>query len=1228
MALSVPKGTKKSMNDESTKNMEQVQSEQDSPMSRTPSNFEAEVELGDTVIKNASEESETHTDGSVFTSEYSNQLARDRYVASSAKSKAEQYRKKYKSLLSGSQEGEEVRKKQEEKQQKYGEEVVFFSEQGQEPEESGEQPSGQMQETVEGAAEATRQAAQHPVANIAGGVLDATQELINAGIDTANFIETKFGIDAIPENARVDEISKLIPKSDNPIDNLMRSSVKFVTGFAAGMKGANKLVKTQSFFGNSSKALAVGAIADYAMTNPNEELLSNWVQESGLKNPVTNYLAAKEGDTNAEVRLKAALEGAGLGLMTEGVFSTLKGIKSLRKFKRAKKGFDAGKMGKDVDQALKEIDEVPPPVDEEYLKNVEDLESKKPLTIETQRMEGVDGQDVVRETPKIDLTAINTRVQLEEMVQEHSKNFAKQIDDARRGVQTHEETTKLARLLDMDAEELYQRRLGQSSNAEELMAMTDIVTAAGKDLKRIATKFKDGQATAKELTDAIEHFQAMHSEFSGATAEAGRALNIMKKAKIETDQAMLPQIENEIKEMYGEKDLAKMANRLADMQPEQVSRAVSKSKKAKLSDAIFEVYANGLLSSGVTFAKNIVSTSISTLGGLAETAIAEGLGKGRGAIANTALAKGARKIPVAGKMVPSGVGADVYAGHTRMKIMALQQSMADAMHLAGKAFKEGESYFDSFSKIETLMQPSFKADTFGIDGSTLLGQVAKPSVDAMGSVIRVPGRGLMAGDEFFKFLNYRMDLYTQAYDRAAAKGLQGEDMARDMAETISRPPKDVGMKALDFAREQTFTTPLRGNAFDFMKGLRSIPGGRFNFPFLRTNINIVRYGVERSPLINMALPSVRKSMKQGGAARDMVLAKSALGGAAMITAGNMYLSGKLTGSLPKNPEVREIWRLAGIEPNSILLDGKYISYEGLGPISQILKLTADFGRLTDYALNTADRSVEEDRKEIGLSIMVTIGNYLTPEYLIENISTISEIVQGDNLRAFEKFVAQKSASAVPFSSLQRDIREKVDPIRRDTRADATTEFPYSIFESSMNSIANTIPGLSEDLPAAKNIFGETIDYAPGIDSGIASPIYSSKKTDDPVSLELFRVGVVDQNIHAGSGPVEKQLSIGMPSRVIEDEGVQVALTDKQYNDYVMLAAGQRDSRKTLKQKLKDEMDSTKYRKATDEMKKLRLGKIIRAMRQKAEATLIKEYPSIKTEILEGVRELEKAVKGR
>jgi hypothetical protein len=115
--------------------------------------------------------------------------------------------------------------------------------------------------------------------------------------------------------------------------------VEGVSQFTAGMVGAGKFLKAfgvgaaapVSTLGKFALTTGKAAMADATVFDPHAERLSNLIEDHpALKNPVTDFLAAKPTDGAAEGRMKNALEGFLSGAALEGLVHGVKAIKLAR----------------------------------------------------------------------------------------------------------------------------------------------------------------------------------------------------------------------------------------------------------------------------------------------------------------------------------------------------------------------------------------------------------------------------------------------------------------------------------------------------------------------------------------------------------------------------------------------------------------------------------------------------------------------------------------------------------------------------------------------------------------------------------------------------------------------------------------------------------------------------------------------------------------------------------
>lgn len=100
--------------------------------------------------------------------------------------------------------------------------------------------------------------------------------------------------------------------------------------------------KTKTAFGiRLARDTVAGAVVDWSFYEEGEERLSNMIQSSPeLANPITEFLAAEEDETEAEARFKQALEGSVMGLGVDLVTEGLKSLRGLRRIRDANGSID------------------------------------------------------------------------------------------------------------------------------------------------------------------------------------------------------------------------------------------------------------------------------------------------------------------------------------------------------------------------------------------------------------------------------------------------------------------------------------------------------------------------------------------------------------------------------------------------------------------------------------------------------------------------------------------------------------------------------------------------------------------------------------------------------------------------------------------------------------------------------------------------------------------------
>jgi hypothetical protein len=400
-------------------------------------------------------------------------------------------------------------------------------------------------------------------------------------------------------------------------------------------------------------------------------------------------------------------------------------------------------------------------------------------------------------------------------------------------------------------------------------------------------------------------------------------------------------------------------------------------------------------------------------------------------------------------------------------------------------------------------------------GALKEGGVSARAVDILGEIVRLPGRGLMAEDEFFKAIGYRMELNAQAYRRAIVEeGLQGDDAANRIRDIINDPQThapEIHLAAVDASRYQTFTNPLEGKVTKALSKSTN-PAIRLIVPFVRTPTNILKFTFERTPLA-FALKSVREDIAGGGARRDLALARISMGSMVMATLATLSAEGYITGGGPSDKGLRQYKYNQGWQPYSFKIGDEYYSYGRLEPLGMLIGLSADFTEI-------AGEMSEPERDKYAAMIVTAISKNIMSKTWLRGLSEVVTALD-DPDRYGERWWAKFAGTIVPtgIAQVERVLSPEMEAVN-----------------SAMDQIKSRIPGFSKDLPVRRNLWGEPILLEGGLGPDIISPIYTSKRRESPIDKELF----------------ELRIPIRMPRKTQHFQRVAVNLTSQEYEKFIIL----------------------------------------------------------------------------
>lgn len=704
---------------------------------------------------------------------------------------------------------------------------------------------------------------------------------------------------------------------------------------------------------------------------------------------------------------------------------------------------------------------------------------------------------------------------------------------------------------------------GAPLRAGEMVALRDLRDAAAVHVDNLA------KATLEGDFDASQHLKsafALAGELEAKREMASRAVaQSLESHKIPSESAR-PRLDPKgiatLSDMFSgatDVDPMTLAARLrslpsTDQKLTYMQQLMGGAKTGQ--NMVHEAWINALLSGPQTHVANTSSNILTSLYGIPERQLASAL--------------------------HFGDEPGVQRGEAYAMLRGVTEGWSDGLRLMNQAWKTGQDP-TGMSKMD-VQEPAITSANAGVGADTTIGK----AIDLAGTFIRSPSRALTAEDALFKGINYRMELKAQALREGMAEKLEGDALAKRVADIEANPPATVKVAAEKFALLQTFQNELgpAGKAFnDFVKQL---PGGRVLLPFIRTPANIMKYAGQRTPILAQLSQKNWADINAGGAAKDLALARMTSGALTAAAIASLAVAGHVTGGGPKDPNLKRELLDTGWQPYSVKIGDTHYSYQRMDPFGLSIGVIADateiIGQLPEWQAN-----------ELGTAIAISMSQNMVSKTYMQGIANLVDSIS-DPRSGSKNFSKGMARSVVPTAV--RSVERITDPTLRETNG-------------MLDEIKAGIPGWSDSLPPRRNLYGDPILLSGGLGPDIVSPIYTSSMKHDPVSDEIVRVGV----------------SLTMPSKVImgtpppgvrmgpESQREGIELTPKEYDFLVRMAGNELkgpDGR-GMKDTLAETFQTDAYKRQSegpDGGKAMVIRSVVQAFRDAAKSELLVKSPKL------------------
>lgn len=362
--------------------------------------------------------------------------------------------------------------------------------------------------------------------------------------------------------------------------------------------------------------------------------------------------------------------------------------------------------------------------------------------------------------------------------------------------------------------------------------------------------------------------------------------------------------------------------------------------------------------------------------------------------------------------------------------------------------KEGLEYAKEFYRWKNIKDAAMRfADTLsGKYGSTMQGIMDIPNKPGsrIEAAFRLPTRLLQAADEFFQTLGENAHLKALEYKESRGAAV-----------------KDKSKQAYLSARQDIFNRDF-GNPDEgrILKAIETIPQmvlklrhsdnplvrtmSEFIFPFVKIPANIIKQGVEYTPLGFSTLWGAGNKKEQ--------LAKAIMGSAIGIGTALLFASDRMTGAEPTDQKQKALFRAAGKLPWAVRIGNKWISYTKLHPA-----LALNFALVAGLKNALDNKKITKTQAETGLFGLAQFMSFFADQSYVKNIGEFVSSTRGD-IESPARFVSSFGQQLIPARALMGWVARIIDPLQR--KADNTAGTIAKQFQL----IGMQLPGVSMAMP--------------------------------------------------------------------------------------------------------------------------------------------------------------------
>ena len=355
--------------------------------------------------------------------------------------------------------------------------------------------------------------------------------------------------------------------------------------------------------------------------------------------------------------------------------------------------------------------------------------------------------------------------------------------------------------------------------------------------------------------------------------------------------------------------------------------------------------------------------------------------------------------------------------------------------------------------METLREYALAAEKSGESGPLALYHIAETLQDVGNNpILRFGANAMTALDGFTRAVIGNAEARGRAFDQfqKSGKTLTGDELKRISDNLYNDMFDNTGMitdEAVEYASRE-IALNLDNPA---VKSISSfIDRNKFMKPFLmfpRTSANMITMTNKFSPISlfledynKLALPGqkftadeIERILQSKGLPvteeafnnlRAEIRGRKAIGTATIMGATWLFMNDRLHGNGHFDKERQRVRRQLNWQPRSYKgWDGKWYSYDGLGPMADFLALTAD---IMDNFDSVSDNDLETSLNKMGFLLAANLTN----KSMLAGLEPMNDVLTG-NPAAMSRWASNFASSLVPLSGFRNELGKVIAPQLRE-----------------------------------------------------------------------------------------------------------------------------------------------------------------------------------------------------